>query len=106
LLDPREINRVVNAVREYRDLLEKTSLVVDRLQETRAEWDRALAERDLLREESGRLSAGIAGFKEDFQILHIREARWANAVGGLNLELPFLVDELWTVLGRHRNRGA
>ena len=106
MLDPREINRVVNAVREYRDLLEKTALVVDRLQETKGEWDRVLAERDILREESGRLSAGIARFKEDFQILHIREARWGNAVGGLNLDLLFLVDELWTVLGRHRTRGA
>ena len=101
MLDSREINRIILAVREFGDLLEKMSLVVDRLRATREEWNVLLAGRDRLREESGRLAREIAGFKEDFQVLHIRETRWRNAVGDLNLDLPFLVDEFRTILSRH-----
>lgn len=104
MLNAREINRMILAVREFGDLLEKTALVVDRLHATRGEWEAVLADRDLLREESGRLSREIAQFKEDFQILHIRESRWRNAVGDLNLDLPFLVDEFRTTLSRYSKR--
>ena len=106
MLDSREINRMILAIREFGDLLEKLSLVIDRLQGAREEGEAVLLARELLREESGRLSREIARFKEDFQILHIRETRWRNAVGDLNLELPFLVDEFYSVLSRHGKRSA
>ena len=106
MLNSREINRMILAIREFGDLLEKLSLVVDRLRATREEWEVVLDARDRLREESGRLSSEIAQFKEDFQMLHIRETRWRNAVADLNLDLPFLVDEFHSILSRHGKRSA
>ncbi len=104
MLGPKDINRIINGVRKYHDLLEKSSMVMDRLAETRREWDLLLSERDGIRTESERLSRFIAQFKEDVQSLHVRESRWVNSVADLNTHLQFLVDEIHTTVGRHRRK--
>jgi predicted nuclease with TOPRIM domain len=104
MLGHKDINRIINGVREYYDLLEKSSMVMDRLAQTKREWDLLLSEREEIRTESERLNRFIAQFKEDVQSFHLRESRWVNSVADLNTHLQFLVDEINTTVGRHRRK--
>ena len=104
MLGGKDINRIINGVRKYNNLLEKSSMVMDRLAQTRREWDLLLSERDGLRSESERLNCFIAQFKEDFQSLHVRESRWVNSVADLNTRLQFLIDEINTTVSHHRRK--
>ena len=104
MLGRKDIVRIVDAVREYEALLEKSAFVLEGLKETRERWEILLSERDDLRAESERMHRSIAQYKEDCQNLHVRRAQWLNAVAALNTRLQFLVDEIGVVVGRKRGR--
>ncbi len=104
MLGGKDIARIVDSVREYESLLEKSGFVLEGLKESRERWDILLSERDLLRAESERMHRSIAQYKEDCQNLHVRRSQWLNAVAALNTRLQFLVDEIAVVVGRKRGR--
>ncbi len=106
MLGNRDINRIVDSVREYNTLLEKSERVRDGLSEARKAWGILLSEQERLRVESEGMVRSIAQFKEDFQTLHVREARWGNSVADLHLCLQFMVDEIGTIVGRHRRKSV
>ena len=106
MLGRKDIVRIVEGVREYEALLEKSAFVLDGLEESRERWERLLSERDALRAESERMHRDIAQYKEDCQNLHVRRSQWLNAVAALNTRLQFLVDEIGVIVGRPDGTGA
>lgn len=108
MLGDKDINKIINAVKEYNDLLQKSSVVMDRLAETKKQWDTLLSDRDELRAESERMNRFIAQFKEDYQNFHAREPthsgyRWAmdqilNYDHLENIERMFSPQEILNVL--------
>ena len=106
MLGDKDINKIINAVKEYNDLLQKSSVVMDRLAETKKQWDTLLSDRDTLRAESERMNRFIAQFKEDYQNFHARESQWVNSVADLHSKLQFMVDELNTIVSHHRQNSV
>ena len=106
MLGDKDINKIINAVKEYNDLLQKSSVVMDRLAETKKQWDILLSDRDELRAESERMNRFIAQFKEDYQNFHARESQWVNSVADLHTKLQFMVDELNTIVSHHRRNSV
>ena len=101
MLNDTEVKRIIDAINEYRELVEHSSDMRDQLGSLQKRWGSLKQERDQLRGRLDSLHSTVSQLKVDYQAM-VKSMTDLSATEDTVLEnVKFLVDELTSVLKKH-----
>jgi len=103
MIDSRKLGKLQRDIDRYYRMIGALEKASGDLQTAHFQWEALQVERKSLNRERDRLVGAIFAFHSDYQGLHIRQVEWVNRVALQNIILPFLIDELLSVLKKHRS---
>jgi uncharacterized coiled-coil DUF342 family protein len=101
MLKDSEVRRIVDAIAEYKELVEQSSDMRDKLEVLEKRWSGLKEERNQLRAGLESLHQGIAQMKVDYQGLLKRMSDVSSTEDTILDNVKFLIDELSSLLKRH-----
>lgn len=102
MIDSRKIGTLQRDISRYFRLIGALEKASGDLQAAHFQWEALQVERKSLNRERDRLVDALFTFHTDYQGQHIRQVEWVNRVALQNITLPFLIDDLLSVLKKHR----
>jgi len=101
MLNDTEVKRIIDAINEYRELVEHSTDMRDQLGSLQKRWGSLKQERDLVRGRLDSLHSTVSQLKVDYQAM-VKSMTDLSATEDTVLEnVKFLVDELTSVLKKH-----
>ncbi len=101
MLNDAEVKRIVEAINEYRELVEQSSEMRDQLEALQKRWNSLRQERDQLRGSLDGLHQTLAQLKVDHQAVMKRMTDLSATEDTVLDNIKFLIDELSSVLRKH-----
>ena len=101
MLKDTEVKRVIEAITEYRELVERSSDMRDQLETLHTSWNGLKEERDALRETMDKLHKSMSQLKADYQMMMKRVNDISATEDTVLDNIKFLIDELSSTLRKH-----
>ncbi len=101
MLKDAEVKRVIEAISEYRELVEHSSDMRDQLESLHKHWHSLKQERDELRSSLERIHQGMSQLKADYQVVMKRVSDLSSTEDSVLDNVKFLIDELASMLSKH-----
>src|SRR5881397_2936265 len=101
VLNDTEVKRIIDAITEYRELVQQSSEMRDQLESLQKRWSALKAERDGLRTSVDALHQTLAQMKVDYQAVMKRMTDLSSTEDTVLDNVKFLIDELSSVLKKH-----
>lgn len=101
VLNDTEVKRIVEAINEYRELVQQSSEMRDQLESLQKRWFSLRQEREQLRSSVDALHMTLAQVKVDYQAFMKRMTDLYSTEDSVLENVKFLIDELTSVLKKH-----
>ncbi|PYM40112.1 MAG: hypothetical protein DME12_16945 [Candidatus Rokuibacteriota bacterium] len=101
MLNDTEVKRIIEAINEYRELVQQSSEMRDQLESLQKRWFSLRQEREALRTGVDSLHQTLAQMKVDYQALMKRMTDLYGTEDTVLDNMKFLIDELTSVLKKH-----
>jgi len=101
VLDDTEVKRIIEAITEYRELVQQSSEMRDQLESLQKRWFSLRQEREQLRTSVDGLHMTLAQLKVDYQAVMKRMTDLYSTEDTVLDNMKFLIDELTSVLKKH-----
>jgi len=101
VLNDTEVKRIIDAINEYRELVQQSSEMRDQLESLQKRWFSLRQEREALRTGVDSLHQTLAQMKVDYQALMKRMTDLYGTEDTVLDNMKFLIDELTSVLKKH-----
>ena len=101
MLKDAEVKRVIEAITEYRELVEHSTDMRDQLESLHERWHGLKTERDGLRSSLDKLHQTLSQLKADYQVMMKRVNDLASTEDTVLDNVKFLIDELDSTLRKH-----
>jgi len=101
VLNDTEVKRIIEAINEYRELVQQSSEMRDQLESLQKRWFSLRQEREALRTGVDSLHQTLAQMKVDYQALMKRMTDLYGTEDTVLDNMKFLIDELTSVLKKH-----
>ena len=101
MLNDGEVKRVLEAITEYRELVEHSGEMRDQLESLHKRWNSLKQEREELRATLDRIHQTMAQLKADYQVMMRRVSDISSTEDTVLDSVRFLVDELSSTLKKH-----
>ena len=101
MLNDTEVKRIIEAINEYRELVQQSSEMRDQLESLQKRWFSLRQEREALRTGVDSLHQTLAQMKVDYQALMKRMTDLYGTKDTVLDNMKFLIDELTSVLKKH-----
>ncbi|HMC37143.1 MAG TPA: hypothetical protein VKK30_04690 [Actinomycetota bacterium] len=101
MLNDTEVKRIIEAINEYRELVQQSTEMRDQLESLQKRWFSLRQEREALRTGVDTLHQTLAQMKVDYQSLMKRMTDLYGTEDTVLDNMKFLIDELTSVLKKH-----
>ena len=101
MLNDTEVKRIIDAITEYRELVQQSSDMRDQLESLQKRWSSLRTERDQVRISVDALHQTLAQMKVDYQAVMKRMTDLSSTEDTVLDNVKFLIDELSSVLKKH-----
>jgi len=101
VLNDTEVKRIIEAITEYRELVQQSSEMRDQLESLQKRWFSLRQEREQLRTSVDGLHMTLAQLKVDYQAVMKRMTDLYSTEDTVLDNMKFLIDELTSVLKKH-----
>jgi uncharacterized coiled-coil DUF342 family protein len=101
VLNDTEVKRIIEAITEYRELVQQSSEMRDQLETLQKRWFSLRQEREQLRTSVDGLHMTLAQLKVDYQAVMKRMTDLYSTEDTVLDNMKFLIDELTSVLKKH-----
>ncbi len=101
MLNDTEVKRIIEAITEYRELVQQSSEMRDQLDRLQKRWFSLRQEREQLRTGVDALHQTLAQLKVDYQAIMKRMTDLYSTEDTVLDNMKFLIDELTSVLKKH-----
>lgn len=101
MLNDTEVKRIIEAITEYRELVQQSSEMRDQLESLQKRWFSLRQERETLRTSVDGLHMTLAQLKVDYQAVMKRMTDLYSTEDTVLDNMKFLIDELTSVLKKH-----
>ena len=101
MLNDTEVKRIIDAITEYRELVQQSSEMRDQLESLQKRWQALRTEREQLRVSVDALHQMLAQMKVDYQAVMKRMTDLSSTEDTVLDNVKFLIDELSSVLKKH-----
>ena len=101
MLNDTEVKRIIEAITEYRELVQQSSEMRDQLESLQKRWFSLRQEREQLRTGVDALHVTLAQVKVDYQAVMKRMTDLYSTEDTVLDNMKFLIDELTSVLKKH-----
>lgn len=101
MLNDTEVKRIIDAITEYRELVQQSSEMRDQLESLQKRWSALRTERDQVRTSVDSLHQTLAQMKVDYQAVMKRMTDLSSTEDTVLDNVKFLIDELSSVLKKH-----
>ncbi|PYO19162.1 MAG: hypothetical protein DMD88_15925 [Candidatus Rokuibacteriota bacterium] len=101
MLNDTEVKRIIEAITEYRELVQQSSEMRDQLESLQKRWFSLRQEREQLRTSVDGLHMTLAQLKVDYQAVMKRMTDLYSTEDTVLDNMKFLIDELTSVLKKH-----
>jgi len=101
VLNDTEVKRIVDAITEYRELVQQSTDMRDQLESLQKRWSSLRVEREQVRVSVDSLHQTLAQMKVDYQAVMKRMTDLSSTEDTVLDNVKFLIDELTSVLKKH-----
>jgi len=101
VLNDTEVKRIIEAITEYRELVQQSSEMRDQLESLQKRWFSLRQEREQLRTGVDGIHMTLAQVKVDYQAVMKRMTDLYSTEDTVLDNMKFLIDELTSVLKKH-----
>ncbi|OLB03288.1 MAG: hypothetical protein E6K58_06320 [Nitrospirae bacterium] len=101
MLNDTEVKRIIEAITEYRELVQQSSEMRDQLDSLQKRWNSLKQERDGLRNNVDKIHQTMSQLKVDYQAVMKSMTDLASTEDTVLDNVKFLVDELSSLLKKH-----
>ena len=101
MLNDTEVKRIIDAITEYRELVQQSTEMRDQLETLQKRWFSLRQERDAVRASIDGLHQTLSQLKVDYQTVMKRMTDLSSTEDGVLDNVKFLIDELTSVLRKH-----
>jgi phage shock protein A len=101
VLNDTEVKRIIEAINEYRELVQQSTEMRDQLEGLQKRWFSLRQEREQLRTGVDALHVTLAQVKVDYQAVMKRMTDLYSTEDTVLDNMKFLIDELTSVLKKH-----
>jgi phage shock protein A len=101
VLNDTEVKRIIEAINEYRELVQQSTEMRDQLESLQKRWFSLRQEREQLRTGVDALHVTLAQVKVDYQAVMKRMTDLYSTEDTVLDNMKFLIDELTSVLKKH-----
>jgi phage shock protein A len=101
VLNDTEVKRIIEAISEYRELVQQSTEMRDQLESLQKRWFSLRQEREQLRTSVDSLHVTLAQVKVDYQAVMKRMTDLYSTEDTVLDNMKFLIDELTSVLKKH-----
>ncbi|MGH7209761.1 MAG: hypothetical protein ACREIL_10310 [Nitrospiraceae bacterium] len=101
MLNDTEVKRIIEAITEYRELVQQSSEMRDQLDSLQKRWNALKQERDGLRNNVDKIHQTMSQLKVDYQAIMKSMTDLASTEDTVLDNVKFLVDELSSLLKKH-----
>jgi uncharacterized coiled-coil DUF342 family protein len=101
VLNDTEVKRIIEAITEYRELVQQSSEMRDQLESLQKRWFSLRQEREQLRTSVDGIHMTLAQIKVDYQAVMKRMTDLYSTEDTVLDNMKFLIDELTSVLKKH-----
>ena len=101
MLNDTEVKRILEAITEYRELVEQSGEMRNQLESLLSRWGSLKQERDELRMTLDRIHQTMAQLKADYQVMMRRVGDISSTEDAVLDSVKFLIDELASTLKKH-----
>lgn len=101
MLNDTEVKRIIEAITEYRELVQQSSEMRDQLESLQKRWFSLRQEREQLRTSVDAIHMTLAQVKVDYQAVMKRMTDLYSTEDTVLDNMKFLIDELTSVLKKH-----
>ncbi len=101
MLNDTEVKRIIEAITEYRELVQQSSEMRDQLESLQKRWFSLRQEREQLRTSVDAIHMTLAQVKIDYQAVMKRMTDLYSTEDTVLDNMKFLIDELTSVLKKH-----
>lgn len=101
MLNDTEVKRIIEAITEYRELVQQSSEMRDQLDSLQKRWNALKHERDGLRNNVDKIHQTMSQLKVDYQAVMKSMTDLASTEDTVLDNVKFLVDELSSLLKKH-----
>ncbi len=101
MLNDTEVKRIIEAITEYRELVQQSSEMRDQLESLQKRWFSLRQEREQLRTSVDGIHMTLAQIKVDYQAVMKRMTDLYSTEDTVLDNMKFLIDELTSVLKKH-----
>jgi phage shock protein A len=103
VLNDTEVKRIIEAITEYRELVQQSTEMRDHLEALQKRWFTLRTEREQLRTSIDGLHQTLAQMKVDYQTIMKRMTDLSATEDTVLDNVKFLIDELTSVLKKHES---
>jgi uncharacterized coiled-coil DUF342 family protein len=101
MLNDTEVKKIVEAITEYKELVQQSSAMRDQLDSLQKRWNGLKQERDQLRSSVDRIHQTMSQLKVDYQAIMKSMTDLSSTEDTVLDNVKFLVDELSSLLKKH-----
>ena len=101
MLKDAEVKKVIEAITEYRELLEHSTEMRDHLESLHKRWHSLKEERETLRQSLNQIHETMSQLKADYQVVVKRATDLSSTEDRVLDSVKFLIDELDSTLRKH-----
>ncbi|MEE9280278.1 MAG: hypothetical protein V3V67_08910 [Myxococcota bacterium] len=101
MLKDAEVKRVIEAISEYRELVEHSTDMRDQLESLHKHWHSLKQERDELRTSLEGIHQSMSQLKADYQVIMKRVSDLSSTEDSVLDNVKFLIDEFASILSKH-----
>jgi len=101
MLNDTEVKRIIEAITEYRELVQQSSEMRDQLDSLQKRWNSLKQERDGLRNNVDKIHQTMSQLKVDYQAVMKSMTDLASTEDTVLDNVKFLVDDLSSLLKKH-----
>jgi len=101
MLNDTEVKRIIEAITEYRELVQQSSEMRDQLDSLQKRWNSLKQERDGLRNNVDKIHQTMSQLKVDYQAVMKSMTDLASTEDTVLDNVKFLLDELSSLLKKH-----
>ncbi len=101
MLNDTEVKRILEAITEYRELVEQSGEMRTQLESLLSQWNSLKQERNELRKTLDRIHQTMAHLKADYQVMMRRVGDISSTEDAVLDSVKFLIDELASTLKKH-----
>lgn len=103
MLKDSEVKRIIEAIGEYKELVQQSSNMRDQLESLQKRWNSLKQDRDKLRTSLDTIHQSLSLVKVEYQSLMKNMTDLSSTEDSVLDNMKFLVDELNSILSKHND---